>query len=485
MRGSLSVVLGVAVVAALVPGVPAAATPGAVRWGACPEDAAWPGLECATVQVPLDYRQPDGRKIEIAISRLASENPARRRGVLFTNPGGPGQLGLQWAGQLGQLLPQDVLDAYDVIGIDPRGVGHSTPVTCDLTDEQRAQGNLPYANDPGDVVEQAGIAKTVARQCATSETGYLLPYVTTANAARDLDRIREALGEPKISYHGVSYGTYLGAVYAQLFPERTDRIVLDSNLGPDGYDRTAMRLFGQGMADRFPDFAEFAARENAKYGLGATPEEVTATFFELAARLDREPVGGVDGSLFRGITFSFLYGDFRMPELAGNWRLLDQGQPLPPPAPGPASDNASDARLHTLCGDSSWPKPVLRYQVEVEVDRVRYPMLGAAAANIMPCAFWPVEPVEPRVRITGDGPSNVLMLHNLRDPGTPLAGARKLRQAFGDRARMVTVDAGGHGSLFAGNRCGDNAVATFLTTGERPARDLACAAEFSGERPVP
>ncbi|TCO55764.1 alpha/beta hydrolase [Actinocrispum wychmicini] len=476
MRRSLSLVLGVAAAAAaLVPGVSAAATPSAVQWRACPEDAAWPGLECSTVQVPLDYRQPNGRKIDIAISRLASQHPAQRRGVLLTNPGGPGQGGLQWAGQLGQGLPQAVRDAYDVIGMDPRGVGHSTPVTCDLTEEQKAQGNLPYANNPGDVVKQAGIAKTVAQQCATSETGYLLQHVTTANAARDLDRIRAALGEPKISYHGVSYGTYLGAVYTQLFPQRTDRIVLDSNLGPGGYDRTAMRLFGRGMADRFPDFAKFAAADNATYGLGATPEEVTAKFFELAARLDRKPVGGVDGSLFRGLTFGILFSDFRMPELAGNWRLLDRGQPLPPAVP--ASDNASAARLYTLCGDSNWPKSVLRYQVDVEVDRVKYPMLGASGANITPCAFWPAEPVEPPVRITGEGPSNVLLLQNLRDPGTPLAGAQKLRRAFGDRARMVTVDAGGHGSLFAKNKCGDNAVTTFLTTGQRPARDLACAAE--------
>ncbi|MBD0676518.1 alpha/beta hydrolase [Streptomyces sp. CBMA156] len=477
MRRSLSMVLGVAVLAAaLVPGVSAVAAPSAVQWGACPEDAAWAGLECSTVRVPLDYRQPDGSRIEIAISRLASRNPAQRRGVLFTNPGGPGGVGLRWAGQLGQLLPQDVRDAYDVIGIDPRGVGHSTPVTCDLTEEQMTPGNLPYARNPGDVVKQAEIARTVAQQCAASETGSMVPHVTTANAARDLDRIREALGERRISYHGVSYGTYLGAVYAQLFPEHTDRIVLDSNLGPGGYDRTAMRLFGRGMADRFPDFAKFAAAQNATYGLGATPEEVTAKFFELAARLDRDPVGAVDGSLFRGITFGALYSDFGLPELAENWRLLDQGRPLPPAVP--ASDNSSAARLYTLCGDSGWPKSVPRYQRDVEADRVTYPMLGASGANITPCAFWPSEPVEPRVRITGEGPSNVLLLQNLRDPGTPLTGAQELRRAFGDRARMVTVDAGGHGSyLFARNTCGDNAVTTFLTTGERPARDLACAAE--------
>jgi pimeloyl-ACP methyl ester carboxylesterase len=305
----------------------------------------------------------------------------------------------------------------------------------------------------------------------------MLPYTTTANTARDMDRIRLALGEQKISFLGASYGTYLGAVYTTMFPQRSDRFVLDSNLGPAGYDITAMRNFGRGLEDRFPDFAKFAAA-NPKYGLGTTPEQVTAKFFDLAARLDKKPVDGIDGSLFRGLNFGSLYSDWSLDGLAKDWQALDAGKPLPAGPPAEAPDNLLAARLYVICGDSRWPRSVQSYQRDVAIDRVRYPLVGAASANIGPCAYWSSDPVEPPVRIGDHGPSNVLMVQNLRDPGTPLAGARQLREAFGSRARMVTADQGGHGAyLFGADMCANNAVTTFLATGQRPARDLACAAE--------
>ncbi|MFJ9211317.1 alpha/beta hydrolase [Streptomyces sp. NPDC102264] len=481
MRRTLSLALAVAAVAAVaIPGVSAAATPSTVRWGPCPADAALPGLECSTLDVPLDYRNPDGRKIEIAISRVASKKPAQRRGVLFTNPGGPGGTGLNFPALVaGAGLPQSVLDAYDVIGFDPRGVGHSTPVTCDLTPEQQARGNFPlYAHTAADVAKQAEDAKTIAGQCAKSKTAWMLPYTTTANTARDMDRIRAALGESKLSYHGVSYGTYLGAVYTTLFPERGDRIVLDSNMAPGGYDVMGMRLFGRGLQDRFPDFATFAAA-HPEYGLGTTPEQVTAKYFDLAARLDKAPVQEIDGTLFRGVTFGSLYTDFGMKDLAEIWQALDTNQPLPPGPPVPDLDNSMSSRFHVICGDSRWPTSIQQYQRDIAVDRVRYPMLGASTANVGPCAYWP-DPIEPQVSIGDQGPSDILMVQNLRDPGTPLAGARELRQAFGDRARMVTADQGGHGVYpFSRNTCATNAVTTFLTTGQRPSHDLACPAEPS------
>ncbi|MFJ9890708.1 alpha/beta hydrolase [Streptomyces sp. NPDC091287] len=499
MRTSLSLALavGVVAVAIAVPGASAAApdtvrvgpgaggaSPGPVRWGPCPEDITAPRLECSTLDVPLDYRHPDGRRIEIAISRLASENPSERRGVLVTNPGGPGGAGLDYPAVLaGAGLPREVLDSYDVIGFDPRGVGRSAPVTCDLTQEQQYRGNFaPYAHTAADVAREAGYARTVAKQCATSPTASVLPHITTANTARDMDRLRAALDEPKLSYLGHSYGTHLGAVYATMFPNRGDRVVLDSNLGPGGYDVTAMRSFGRGLEDRFPDFAEFAAA-HPRYGLGATPGQVTAKFFDLAKRLDGKPVRGIDGTAFRAVTFERLYADVLMPHLAEFWQAVDMDRPLPASPPPPANlENLLAARHYVICNDSPWPGTVREYQRNVAVDRLRYPMIGASTAGIGPCAFWPTERVEPPVRIGDRGPSNVLMVQNERDPGTPLAGARELRQAFGRRATLVTADQGGHGVYpFGGNTCANDAVTTFLTTGQRPARDLACPAE-PGER---
>ncbi|MEU8631917.1 alpha/beta hydrolase [Amycolatopsis sp. NPDC048633] len=476
MRTTLLAV-AVAVLGATVVVPSAAAAPNAPTWGPCPAGAfPTPDLQCTTLKVPLDYRKPEGRMIDVAVSRLPSKNPEKRRGVLLTNPGGPGGVGLDYP-QLLKLvkLPQSVLDEYDVIGFDPRGVGRSTPVTCDLTADQMAVGNLPYAHGPADVVKQAKLAKTEARQCADAATGSMLPYVTTANTARDMDRIRQALGESTVSYLGASYGTYLGAVYTSMFPERSDRFVLDSNLGPDGYDIGAMRGFGRGMEDRFPDFAKFAAA-HPEYGLGTTPAQVTAKYYELATRLDRAPVEEFTGSVFRGLTFEGLYSTDLKP-LAEQWQTLDQGRAPKLPVPAGA-ENLLSARFAVLCGDTAWPRSVAGYQVDVAVDRIRYPLIGAATANIAACAFWPSAPVEPKVRITGRGPANVLMVQNERDPGTPLVNARKLRTAFGDRARMVTIDQGGHGAyLFSPNQCGNSTVTEFLETGSRPAHDVFCAAE--------
>ncbi|MFF3258069.1 alpha/beta hydrolase [Streptomyces sp. NPDC002932] len=449
-----------------------------LRWGACPSPAE-AALRCAKLAVPLDHRHSDGRTIQVEISRLAATKPGTKRGVLLLNPGGPGLPGLSVPALM--KLPQKVRDRYDVIGFDPRGVGHSTPLTCGFN---RAQGemaaNPPHPGGATDVAKQAATAKRLAARCTTSRTADLLPYITTENTARDMDRIRAALGVPRISYYGESYGTYLGAVYTTLFPRRGDRIVLDSSLPPEGYDVEALRGQGAGFETRFPDFATFAAGAARRYHLGSTPAAVRTTYAQLAARLDNKPVQGYDGTTFRVVTAAMLRADSDLPGLAAIWHALDTNQPPPgsdDPGGGAYSDNFPAAYLGVICGDSRWPTALTTYQHNVAVDRVRYPMYGAFAANIRPCAFWP-SPAKPKVRITDRGPSDVLMVQNLRDPATPLSGALRTRRALGERARMVTVDQGGHVVYLSGtNTCGNKAVTDYLVTGERPAHGTSCPAE--------
>jgi pimeloyl-ACP methyl ester carboxylesterase len=474
MRKPVLAILAAALVAALTPAGASATTPDSVDWGECPEGAAMPGLECATLDLPLDYRDPDGETIEIAISRLPAADPDKRRGVLLTNSGGPGGEGLAFPAVLRDIgLPQSVLDSYDVIGMDPRGVGHSTPVTCDTPAEYWS--NIPeYALDPADVADQAKTVADIAKRCGSSKTADVLPHINTMNTARDLDRVREALGESTASYFGWSYGSYLGAIYTTMFPDRTDRVVLDSVTGADGWNGEFSRMFGPGFEDRFPDFAKFAAA-HPEYGLGTTPEQVKEKYFELAARLDEKPSAeGYDGKRFRQTTFGTMYFDKFLDDLATLWQALDTGQPVPLPPP-PATDNYIASQLHVICNDSDWSEDVQTYQDNVEADRWTHLMFGAAGANITPCAFWPVERTEPRVEVTDDGPSNVLLLQNLRDNATPLAGAITMREALGDRARMITADQGGHTAyLQFANPCANDAVTNFLVTGERPHEDMAC-----------
>lgn len=482
---------------------------GSLDWGKCPDLGALEGtpqaaaLQCATLTVPLDYDKPNGKTIELAISRLRSTAPDERRGVLLVNPGGPGGSGLPMPLQLAALgAPASLLDRYDLIGFDPRGVGHSSPVYCHFSASQLQKELPPYPEGPREVSAYEPVARGLGRQCAQSPDGPG-PQINTANTARDMDRIRRALGEPKISYFGVSYGTYLGAVYASLFPERTDRVILDSSVGPDMVWHQEFRAWGASMELRFPDFAKWAAARDGTYELGQTPGQVRHTYFELAKRLDDSPVGPYNGSTFRQVTFNAMYGDESFPGLAQLWQALERsdqraavaaarkaglapgqranqeaGQKRSAAEPPAALDNRASAQLGVVCNDAEWPSSMKRYQRDVARDRERFPMLGAMAAMPWACAFWPNAPEEPPVSITDDGPSNILILQNLRDPATIYAGGVDMRRALGDRARLVTVNQGGHGVyLFTQNACANNAATRFLVDGKRPATDTYCPAK--------
>ncbi|GAA0996143.1 alpha/beta hydrolase [Nocardiopsis tropica] len=465
-----------------------------VEWGACPADVPtgpYP-LECGTVPVPVDYGDPEGAGIDIMVSRLAGGAPDGRRGILLLNPGGPGGSGLSMPADLAALgAPTSLLDTYDLIGMDPRGVGHSSPVSCGFTADQAYYGNIPpYAVDDAAVTDHAVTAEQVADQCAANDTEGLLPHMSTANTARDMDRIRAALGEERTSFFGVSYGTALGSAYASMFPERTDRIVLDSNIGDTflGYD--GLRQFGPGFEEAFPDFAAWLARRDGSYGLGSSPAQVRETYFEIAERLDEEPVAGVDGPSFRFYSFAGLYGEENYALTAQLWQSLDDRDGtavrryLDAPAGGGeetaepvAADNAWSAFLAVTCNDSEWPEDLDTYRSSVAEDRERYPMYGAAGANVMPCAYWHHEPAEAPVEITGEGPANVLIVQNLRDAATPYAGGVRLDDKFGQRSRLVSVDGNGHGVyLYGDNACAWNVTTGFLVDGEFPERDVSCGA---------
>ncbi|MCS7476890.1 alpha/beta hydrolase [Umezawaea endophytica] len=431
------------------------------EWSAC---SGAPAQECATVEVPLDYRKPRGKTISLAISRIRTAKPGSRRGVLLLIPGGPGNPGLSRPTTHGSRLPQEVLDRYDLVGFDPRGVGRSTPVTCDLTGaDADPQGFLPWPGVGGDITESVAKAKRVARACGENG-GELMRHISTRDEARDIDRIRQALDERALSYWGVSYGTYVGAVYATMFPERTDRVVLDSNDDPDPrmLERGWLNNFAIGARDRFPDFAVWAAERDDTYGLGATPDAVTSTYLDLAAALDENPRPGVTGNYLRAAMFAALYSDANFPLLA---QIMAGGPPSIPVPPPAQFQNGYAVLTATGCNDVDWPRSVDHYARAVAENRREFPLTAGMPVNIMACAFWPYRAEKP-VTVTSHGPENILLVQNLRDPATPYAGAVRMLEALGHRARMVTVDAGGHGSYLAnGNPCGDDAVTAFLTSG--------------------
>jgi pimeloyl-ACP methyl ester carboxylesterase len=474
------------------------AHPTAITWGTCPQPAEGASrdsrLTCGTLKVPLNYRDPDGKKIEVAVSRLSTAKPGKRRGVLLLNPGGPALGGLDMPATMAPTLPKSVLDRYDLIGFDPRGVEHSTPQSCGLKDPT-VTGLFPFPAADGSITKNVALAKADAEQCATVAGGDL-KYYTTANTARDMDRIRQALGERKISYWGQSYGTYLGAVYRSLFPQRTDRMILEGNVNPTKVwaDEVA-DTWGKGMADRFPDAARVAAAQDATLGLGGTVEEVTRSYLALADRLDREPAPvpgtslSLDGATLRNVTYGLLLHNDTLPVLTQVWKaaddlakgrvtdadsaVLEQVFAGTPSSPGVPADNQATMFLALVCGDAEWSHDIDGYAARTAAERKEWPLTAGMPANIWACAFWK-KPVEAPVAVTGTGSRNTLILQNRRDNATPWEGALGLHQALGRKSVLVGVDNGGHYVYNEGSACADKATIDFLTTGRLPGKDVYC-----------
>ncbi|MFF7442510.1 alpha/beta hydrolase [Streptomyces sp. NPDC008122] len=471
-----------------------------LRWERC--DTGRPAaFECAKVTVPLDYGAPSGRKIDIAISRIKAGSAKERHGVLLMNPGGPGGPGLTLPVEMEPLLPQDVRERFDLIGFDPRGVGQSSPIGCDLTaDEQTFQHPFSARTFAKDVAR----ARTVADKCR-AKAGDVLPHVTTRNTARDMDVVRAALGERKISYFGHSYGTYLGAVYTQMFPQRSDRFVLDSALDPTLAWRGLFQGWSAGAELAFTRWTEWAAARNATYGLGPTPSEVRKTYGELVSHADRAPVPTTGGAL-SGVAIRSAYGAFVHVETVTPWivalRAAAAGGPPAPATPTASAvqaesaepdsapvrsagtgtgaftadvpaDNPSAVAWAVFCGDTrSWPRSPEQYRRDAIRDRATYPLAGDLWSNIQPCAFWKSAGSEPATVVSND--VKALIVQNQWDPQATLAMAQGMRRAL-HGARMVTVAGGeGHGVVVAGPSCADADVTRYLTTGRLPSKDLTC-----------
>jgi pimeloyl-ACP methyl ester carboxylesterase len=498
----LATLVGLVVVLFSLP-ASAGAQDGDVAWGECPPPPPRtlldPRQECALLSVPLDYSNPDGRQIELAISRIETSDPAQRRGIMLTNPGGPGSHGLYRPSLLAAVTPPEVQARYDFIGFDPRGIRLSSPVSCNLAaTDLDVLKFIPYPEHDLDISENVAYARRAAAGCAAA-SGDQLPHNTTANTARDMDSIRAALGEDRISYAGYSYGSYLGAVYTALFPERTDRFILDSNIHPGKIWRETFASWGYAVEIAYDAFTRYAAERDDLYGLGDTPREVYELTLETAKELEREPFTYpgttivFTGDFFREfIRNDVLRNDLSFPAWAdilgviatrggtepaaavsaGAHRLLAQAAEFPTPP----HDNEFASPWAVVCGDADWPESPSTYQRDVRIFDRLFPIHGRAAANLWPCAFWPFDP-EPAVEVDElEGSGRVLVMQSLRDPATPYDGGVAMRARLGQRSSLVSVENGVHViSFFGVNSCADAHAAAFMAEGTRPPRGAFCA----------
>ncbi|MET8451706.1 alpha/beta fold hydrolase [Streptomyces sp. NPDC005209] len=480
---------------ALAPGQASAAEPPLQRfenqqpaWHRC--DAALPAaFQCATIKVPLDYSHPDAKTIKLAISRMRTSVAGKRHGALFLNPGGPGGEGLDMPAMMKDTIPKKVREQYDLIGFDPRGVGTSSPLTCGLTPTQE---NIEHPYRPATFSRDVKWARTVADKCR-AKNGDKLPYITTRNTARDMDVIRAVLGEKKISYLGYSYGTYLGAVYAQMFPERTDRFVLDSAVDPARIWRGMIQVWAEGTEPAFTRWTKWTAERHRTYKLGNTAAKVKKTFWDLIARADRTPID-VGGDKLTGDDIrATLRQQFFSPQSAAETvvdfkraadghrvshrSLTPDSRPVPrrfvASAAQPPADNGSAAFWTVVCGDTAaWPRDVEQYRRDAIRDKAKYPIYGDFGSNITPCAFWD-KPVEPVTKV--DNNVGLLTVQNQWDSQTPLTSGLGMHHAL-KGSRMVYVKGGeGHGVYSGDPRfCANRTINAYLSSGKLPAQDVTC-----------
>ncbi|MGW1612919.1 alpha/beta hydrolase [Streptomyces sp. NPDC002285] len=473
--------------AALLPTAgPARATAGTapLGFGACPDSVPAPPapdrVECGRLTVPLDRRHPSGPGIEIAVSRVpASGTPAERRGILLVNPGGPGGSGLPYAVTKRAKLPASVRRSYDVIGFDPRGVGRSAPVGCG------AMGGLFAAPgaDPVPTAPQAERSyltslRRLADDCATGAGDPILPYLSTEQTAYDMDAIRAVLGEPRTSFLGVSYGTYLGAAYAARFPHRVGRMVLDSVVGPwDWYDFDVIQ--SRAMLRARDTFFGWAAAHAERFGLGGDAGAVLRSYLRVRQSLGSHPVGGFGAAEFDRAVYRALGRTERWTGLAdGMHGYLTDGSVagLRPAAAfdSPESRNYEAANRIVKCADGPGPTP---REVVADVRRIRrtdpQPVLTGMEASA--CAYWHHRPAR-HTSLGSPAAPPVLLVASAHDPVTPIDGARRLRELL-PGSRLVTLDDDYSHGVFAsrGNACVDGAVAGYLVDGEVPTADVRCA----------
>ena len=488
---SLAAVVAAAILLGTATGVASAApAPSGLNWGACPAETPGttvppptrdPDQRCARIQVPLDYRNPTGPTIGIEISRLITALPGEKLGDLVIGPGGPGGSGLEGPSQALTDIPRTIRDHYDMIGLDYRGVGNSTPVTCGVSAADRSiMIAYPYPAPDGDISANVAFAKRIAADCARNG-GPDLPFMTTQNTARDLDRIRVALGDATLSYIGTSYGTDVGLAYSSLFPENIGHMILNSSVAPQG-EQADMRLKGLGVEQAFDGFAQWAAGQDSTYHLGTTPAAVRAVTLQTASALDSDPVALPDGITLSGNVLrisiqSFLEQPTWFPIVAG---MIDIGVTRQPPPAGTSlpvvltePDNFISDQDAVICGDNAAPSSLAWYRQQVAIDRQRYPLTAGAPGNVLPCAFWPYQPIEKPFVVNDHGPRDIMMLQNEQDPSAAYAGALESRDALGHRAELVSVRAIGHGVPLT-DACVGTDVQNFLLQNTMATHDVTC-----------
>jgi len=446
--------------------------------GFAPDPITWDdcgAVECATLSVPLDYAEPTGDTIELYVARTPASG--ERYGALFINPGGPGGSAAEYADYLPFLLP-DVADHYDIVGMDPRGVGGSTPITCGV-DPEELYGVDPTIDSPADRQALLDVTEAYVGDCAAKYPD-LLAHLGTKDVARDMDTVRAAMGDDQLSYLGYSYGTAIGQEYAGLFPDRVDKMILDGvlALGPTGLEQADEQALGFETAlQRFVDHC------NAAEGCDISGEALQAVEDVLAMA---EQPGGIPapdadrpagpGEVNLGLSYA-LYSESLWPQLDSALAAArgGDGSELVDLADGYLGLAGFEVYFAVNCLDFAWPSgDVDAFFRAAKATAAKAPHFGEALVNdYIRCADWPVAP-EPLTKVTAPGAPPILVVSTTGDPATPYEAGVAVADTL-ESGVLITNEGDGHTAVGQGKSCIDDLVTAYLVDDVVPDDGTRCA----------
>ena len=478
-----------------------------LTWTDCTDDATGTAFQCATVTVPLDYDNPQGKTITVALKKLPSTSSSPR-GSVFLNPGGPGGSGISVIESQAELYKSgdlsEVLANYDVIGFDPRGVGQSTPITCWTPEDVQAilagQAEMPSLSTPGSAADIVAQGSRAAAACQEhTEVPEILDHADTRSVARDMDVMRALVGDKDLNYLGYSYGTYLGAVYAELFPDNIGRVVLDSAMDPTMSRQEPTEGDAAAAEQALRTYIE-SQQGQAGFPLSGTTDEAVAQLAAFLDGLDANPLTVSDAGTSLNRTKAVDAISTLVNSSPDQWPLLNEGltqamnahdgtalaknaASLPSSSAPPTTEKQVVERLQMFkvfsanrCLDfpdtgneASWDTALVSYHRDYPVFHSTVPQIDAF------CHGWGHTSKTEAVDVDVEATNPVLVVGILHDPTTPYPWSQALVSRIRN-SHLLSVDMYGHGAT-GRNACTSAKVSDFLVNGTLPSDGEVCAAD--------
>ncbi|MET7900108.1 alpha/beta hydrolase [Streptomyces sp. NPDC005355] len=480
-------------------GLPGSLTGQKLDWASCPAPTAMQGTgekpgsdwECATLKAPLDYAKPKGETIDLAMIRAKATGPGKRIGSLVFNFGGPGGSGVSslpgFAGDYSKLRSR-----YDLVSFDPRGVGESAGVKCQSDKEIEASDAVDGTPDDGAEIKAATADARKFIAACKKRSGAVLPHVDTVSAARDMDLMRQVLGDRKLSYFGISYGTELGGVYAHLFPGHVGRAVLDAVVDPT--EDPEQGSFGQakGFQLALDNYLKDCAKKGPACPAGDDPAAGDDKIVAFLKRLDKKPLstesgrkltqdgalGGIAAALYDRESWKYLtLGLQEAMNLGKGNLLLAMSDSMSGRDEDGRYSNINAANMAINCVDDTQRYTITDVKAQLPRFRKASPVFGEYLAwGMLGCTDWPVAGKTDTPDVSAKGSAPILVVGNTGDPATPYAGARKMVEELGKGVGVeVTYKGQGHGAYNSGNACMAKTVNAYLLDGKVPAGGTTCA----------